>query len=213
MSSLDPEKEMKAICSLITWLDGYSNLSCVDPLKMERVLKFCDDDIVSTWNRVRKDVYSVGRLPGSSKRVLRLSRVVNISRFLSVGFALLAITFWILAAFLAPGLLSAPGRSLIVLIGFVVVFNADLAVYMFSTKRLSLAVKEYFSTHTNEAKFERKRIRDATQSLIDKLASRVKASEDSPGDHQFALLDQSYNNVHITKGKGIYVATVRLQTS
>ena len=212
MSSQDLQKELKAICSLITWFDGYANLSCVDPLRMEKVLKFCDDDVKKVWNRVSKDIYSIGRLPGESEKVVRMSKIVNLSRSLFLGFVLLAIGFWVLAAYLAPGLLSAPGRSLIVLVVVVVAFNSDLVVYMYSTRKLSSAAKDYFESHRNEARFERKRIKDAAQSLIDKLATRLRASGSSPDDYQFALLDQNYNNVNVTKGKGIYVATVRLQT-
>jgi hypothetical protein len=208
LSKVDASKEMQAICSLITWFDGFVHLSCVDPLKMERVLKFCGEDIITIWDRLEKDFYSIGRLPGSSAKVVRLSKIVNITRFFFIGFALFAIVLWLLASQFIPKMFSA-SSSLVILAVIAVVFNADLAVYIFSTRRLSHAVDNYFRSHGEQAKFERKRIRDAAQYLIDKLSSRVRASGEDPEAHKFALMDSNYSNVKVVKEKDLFIATVR----
>ncbi len=206
----DKTKEMQAICRLITWLDGYANLSCVDPVGMEKVAKLCGEDVQEVWNRARGDVLAIARLPGSSEKVVRLGRMVNISRYLFFGFVMVALLFWLLAGALAPGLLSQPGMSLIVLGVIAVFLNGNLILYMYSTRSLSSAVRGYFQSHRNEAKFQRGRVKGAAQSLIDKLASKVRSSGSEPEDYRFTLLDSGYSNIKATKGEGNFSVTVRL---
>lgn len=212
-SDEDKKREMQVLCRLITWFDGYANLSCVDPIRIEKAMKFCGEDVQRVWDRIRDDVYSIGKLPGASQRILRLGKIVNLSRFFFVGFALLAIVFWLLASELAPKLLSGPGTALLVLVIIAIVFNADVVVYILSTRRLSAAVNEYFQTHRDEAKFQRRRVKEAAQTLIDKLALRVRSSEESPEGYEFTLLDQNYANVKVAKEKNLYTATVRWTAS
>jgi len=206
----DKTKEMLAICKLITWLDGYANLSCVDPLKIEKTMRLCGDDVQGILGRIKDDVYAIGRLPRESERVVRLAKIVNVSRFLFFVFAVLAIALFLLASQIAPRLFSNPSYSLLTLVIIVVVFNANVIVYVFSGRRLSLAVKEFFEGSRDRAKPERRRVKDAAQALIDKLASRIKSAGTEPGGYRFTLLDSSYAHVRVTKEGGSYTAVVNL---
>lgn len=208
-SGTDQTKELQAICTLITWLDGYVHLFCVDPIKIERALKYCGDDIRTIWSRVRDDVYSIGKLPGSSKKVVRLSTVVNVTRLLFLILAVLAVVLWVLASRAELAVLSEPGTSLLVFAIFIIVFNSDIAVYIYSTRKLSITVKEYFESHADEAKPQRKRIREATQALIDKLASRIGTSGTAADEYQFLLRDQNYVNVRATRDREKYITAVK----
>ena len=207
MSDAD-SKEMKVICTLITWLDGYVSLSCVDPLKIEKAVKLCREDVQGTWGKIRGDVYAIGRLPRESERVVRLAKIVNISRLLFFGFALLAVVLFLFAALISPRLLSNPTLGLLVLIIIAIVLNADVFAYVYSARKLSLAVKEFFEKKRDRAPLERRRIRDAVQALIDKLASRIRSAGAEPGEYRFSLLDGSYANIRVTKEKGRITATV-----
>ena len=208
--SQDEAREMQAICRMITWFDGYANLSCVDPVRIERTAKLCGEDVRGVFSRVRGDIQTIARLPAGSRRVVRLGKMVNTSRFLLLGFILLAVVFWLLASQFAPKLLSAPGTSLAVLGIIAVVFNSDLVVYMYSTRKLSKEVRDYFRSHGDEAKFQRRRVKEATQALIDKLATRVRSSGAEPKKYTFTVLDQGYANIRASRGEGLYTATVRL---
>ncbi len=201
-------KEMKVICSLITWLDGYANLSCVDPLKIERATKVCGDDVQGVWGRIKGDVYAIGRLPSESERVVRLAKIVNISRFLFFGFALLAVAIFFLASLITPRLFSNPSNGLLVLVIIAALINGDVFVYVFSARRLSLAAREFFEGSKGRATLERRRVRDAVQALIDKLASRIRSTHAEPVEYRFTLLDSSYANVKVTREKDTITAIV-----
>ncbi len=201
-------KEMKVICSLITWLDGYANLSCVDPLKIERATKVCGDDVQGVWGRIKGDVYAIGRLPSESERVVRLAKIVNISRFLFFGFALLAVAIFFLASLIAPRLFSNPSNGLLALVIIAALINGDVFVYVFSARRLSLAAREFFEGSKGRATLERRRVRDAVQALIDKLASRIRSTHAEPVEYRFTLLDSGYANVKVTREKDTITAIV-----
>ena len=205
-------KEMQAICKLITWLDGYANLSCVDPLRIEKAMKLCGDDVQGIWSRIKNDVYAIGRLPSESERVVRLAKITSVSRFLFFGLMLLAAALFLLASQIAPGLFSNANHSLLVFAIIAVVFNADVIVYIFSARRLSLAAKEFFEESREKAKPERRSVKDAAQSLIGKLASRIRSTGADPQAYPFTLLDSGYVHVRVTKGKGSYTATVIPET-
>ncbi len=208
----DESKEMKVICSLITWLDGYANFSCVDPLKIERATKLCEDDVQAVWARIKGDVYAIGRLPSESEKVVRLAKIVNISRVVFIGFAVLSVALLLLASQIAPRLLSNPTYGLSALVIIAVVLNVDVFVYVFSSRRLSLAVKEFFDESRDRAALERRRVRDAAQALIDKLASRIRSAGAEPAGYRFVLLGAGYANVNVTKEKGLITAMVNLGT-
>ena len=210
MSDAAESREMKIMCSLITWLDGYANLTCVDPIKIEKATKLCGEDVQGIWARIRGDVYAIGKLPSESERVVRLARIVNLSRFLFFGFAVLSVTLFLLASVISPRLFSNPTYGLLALVIIAIVLNADVFAYVFSARRLSLAVKEFFDAKRDRALLERRRIRDAVQALIDKLASRMRSAGAEPADYHFALLDASYANIRVTKEKGLVTATVNL---
>jgi len=201
---------MKIMCSLITWLDGYANLTCVDPIKIEKATKLCGEDVQGIWARIRGDVYAIGKLPSESERVVRLARIVNLSRFLFFGFAVLSVTLFLLASVISPRLFSNPTYGLLALVIIAIVLNADVFAYVFSARRLSLAVKEFFDAKRDRALLERRRIRDAVQALIDKVASRMRSAGAEPADYRFALLDAGYANIRVTKEKDHVTATVSL---
>jgi len=203
---------MMVICSLITWLDGYANLSCVDPLKIEKAIKLCREDVQGTWARIKGDVYAIGKLPSESERVVRLAKIVNFSRFLFFGFLVLSVIIFLFASLISPTFFSNPTYGLLVLVVIAVVLNADVFAYVYSARKLSLAVKEFFHAKRDKATLERRRIRDAVQALIDKLASRMRSAGGEPADYRFALLDANYANIRVTKEKGHITATVNLGT-
>jgi len=212
LSSEAESKEMKVICTLITWLDGYANLSCVDPLKIERATKLCREDVQGTWARIKGDVRTIGKLPSESERVVRLAKIVILSRFLFFGFLVLSVIIVLFASLISPTFFSNPTYGLVALVVIAVVLNADVFTYVYSARNLSLAVKEFFDAKKDRATMERRRIRDAVQVLIDKLASRIRSAGGEPADYRFGLLDASYANIRVTKEKGRITATVNLGT-
>jgi len=201
-------KELRVICTLITWLDGYANLSCVDPLKIERAAKLCREDVQGTWSKVKNDVYSIGRLPSESGSVVRLAKIVNTAKLLFFGFAVLSVLLFLFAALIAPRLFSNPTLGLSVLVIIAIVLNADVFAYIYSARKLSLAVRGFFDERKDRAPLERRRIRDAVQALIDKLASRIRSAGAEPTEYRFSLVDGSYANIRVTKEKGHITATV-----
>ncbi len=203
---------MMVICSLITWLDGYANLSCVDPLKIERAVRVCGADVQGVWGRIKGDVYAIGKLPSESEKVVRLAKIVNLSRYLFVGFALVAVAIIILASLIAQRLFSNPNSGLLTLVIIAALINVDVFVYVFSARRLSLAAREFFEGSKGRATLERRRVRDAVQALIDKLASRIRSAHAEPVEYRFTLLDSSYANVKVTREKDTITAIVNLGT-
>jgi len=201
---------MEALCNLITWLDGYANLSCVDPLRIEKAVRLCGKDVKAIWERTKEDVYAIGKLPIESEKVVRWAKIVNASKFLFFGFAMLAMGLFILASQAAPRFFSKASNSILLVAIIAVLFNSDIIVYIYSSRRLSLEVKEFFEGSEDKAKLERKRVKDAAQALINKLASRIKSMETEPSEYQFTLYDSGYANVRVTKEKGLLKATVNV---
>ena len=204
----DKAKEMKEICKLITWLDGYANLSCVDPLKIERAMKLCGDDVQGIWDRIKDDIYSIGKLPTESERVVRLARIISISRMFFLGFALLSVASFLLASQIAPKLFSNMEFGLLALAVVAAVFNVNVVVYVYSSRKLSRAVNEFFEESRDKAKPQRGRAKDAAQAMINRLASRIKSTGAEPSGYRFTLLNPNYTSVRVTKEGGIYTAMV-----
>ena len=63
-------------------------------------------------------------------------------------------------------------------------------------------VADNYEKHKSELAGQKKRIKAATQRLIDVLASRVRASDETPEKYKLKLLHDDYSNIKILGKSG-----------
>ena len=187
---------------MIYWLDGYAALSCVDPVKIDRLAKSegsSIEEVQKVWSEVREDVREIASLPGSSKEIVKASRYLSFVRagFTLMGVGIIAIFLLISSIHIFPIFQSTTARFgllIAVAIGYYIVFF----VYFLLSRRLTRLVANHYEKHKGELARQRKHIKAATQRLIDVLAMLVRASEEeNPEKYKLKMLHDDYSNIHV----------------
>jgi hypothetical protein len=208
------DKGLPHLAKLVSWLDGYAALSCVDPQKIDKMVKSHedDDDLRYIWKQAKDDVTEIGNLPASSNEITRLIKFLNVTKavFLFMGLALVAVWFVLERIGLLFGRLS----SLYLIIGIIVFYNANIVLFALLNRRLNRRVADYYHKHGGEVKKERVHLRQVTQQLIDRLTMRVRRQQYDPEDYPFTLFHRDYNSVRILKEdkNGVYQAIVEARS-
>jgi hypothetical protein len=211
------DKSLPHIAKLISWLDGYAALSCVDPVKIDKMVKdnSDDEDLTSIWKSAKDDVYEIGNLPSSSPEILRLAKFLNITKmvflFLGIGLILLWLVLERLGVFFFA---SSRLSSYVLVIVIIVFYNVNIFIFTLLNRRLNSKIADYYHKHGGEVKKQRIHLRQLTQQLIDRLTLRVRRMQYDAADYVFTLFHSDYNNIRIIKeGKnGIYTAIVEART-
>lgn len=198
------------MAQLITWLDGYAALSITDPLRIERALKsHTESDIDQIWRSAKKDVSTIADLPSQSLEVKRNSRVSSYARLASIVMTFISFAFLIALYYLHFDL-ELLGNPIIppgIVIG---VMYASIMVSLLATRRLNSAIHSYYAKHSSELAKNRIKLREAAQTLIDRLQRDVVSHDLNPERFKFQVFHTDYRNIVVLKGQGSrHTATVR----
>jgi hypothetical protein len=202
LSKVKPEDpKLGSLIKLIGWLDGYRALSCVDPLRIESVVKeYPKHDLRTMWREVKTDVYKIASLPASSPEIVRLHKIVAISKFSFLMLAMVSMTIWIAATRVSTSFFGSM-FGIVLLALLAVLYNANIIIYVVYNRRMYKRVRAYYEEHSKELGERRKRIKQATQQLIDKLARYIKGQGYNPEKYEFSLFHSDYDNIKIVGEK------------
>jgi len=189
------------LTKLVTWLDGYSVMSPVDPLRLRRIAKrYRDDhDIATAWKEIEGDVWEIARIPSTSPEIARLSKILGILKQILMFVGLLVFTVYIIGSGL--GILSFLGRygALVFAIIFIAAYIAGFGSYFYLDRKLNRLVADCYAKHANEIAKQRRRIKQVNQRLIDKIAAEVRARRADPEKFRFTLMQKDYSNIVVQK--------------
>jgi hypothetical protein len=80
---------------LVTWLDGYSVMSPVDPLQLRKIANRYpnDQDVSGAWKDVEGDIWDIARIPSTSPEITRTSKIVGFLKqlLMFIGLIILAV--------------------------------------------------------------------------------------------------------------------------
>lgn len=201
------------LMKLLTWLDAYSAMSPVDPLRVKRIAgKYSEDhDISTAWKEIENDVWDIARIPSSSTQITKLSKILGILKQVLLFAGLIVFTTYIIGSGL--GVLNFLGRYTAVLftIIFIVVYLVGFGTYFRLDRRLTALVNDYYSKRASEISKQRKHIKQVNQRLIDKLAAEIRANRADPEKYRFSLLQKDYSNIVVQKEQANhgYVVTIK----
>jgi hypothetical protein len=197
------DNDLFILSRLIGWLDGYSVMSCVDPQRIEKMVHdYSDDHLVNIWNQIKGDVNEIGKLPASSPTVVRMTKIVTISRSLFILVGIAAVLSWLFLIRLQLPIVSGPYSLLYLLIILVILFNANLYVYFFSTRKLNSEVRSIYETKGAKLKKQRQRLRQTVQQLIEELRQRARSYGYETEGYEFTVFNRDYRNIKVIKQRG-----------
>ena len=197
--------KLRNLAKLISWLDGYAALRCVDPIKMERLAKSegdSMDEVKRLWSDVREDVRDIASLPGSSTDIIKTSKYLNLSRIAITLMGVGIVVIFLLVSSFIPALTNTSVR-----LGILVVvaggYYAVFFTYFLLSRRLNRLVADHYEKHQGEVAKQRKHIKAVTQKMIDVLAMRIRASSDgTPEKYKLKLLNDDYSNIKVLGPSG-----------
>ena len=146
--------KLRNLAKLISWLDGYAALSCVDPVKIDRLARSegsSIEEVQKIWSEVMEDVREIASLPGSSKDIVKTSRYLSFVRsaFTLMGVGIIGIFLLLSSIHIFPIFQSTAvrfGLLIAVAIGYYIVFFA----YFLLSRRLTRLVADHYEKHRGE---------------------------------------------------------------
>ncbi len=203
------------LMNLLTWLDAYSAMSPVDPMRIKRTAeKYSEDhDISTAWKEIETDVWDIARIPSSSTQITKLSRILGILKQVLLFAGLIVFTVYIIGSGL--GVLNFLGRYTAVFfaIVFIAIYLVGFGTYFQLDRRLTKLVNDYYNKHASEISKQRKHIKQVNQRLIDKLAAEIRANWADPEKYRFSLFQKDYSNIVVQKEKANYGYVVTIKGS
>lgn len=192
------EFTLESLAKAISWLDGYRACYCVNPSKIEDVVKkYPKRDVRKIWREVKSDIYKIASLPTSSPEIVRMYKIVTISRSLLPIFAMLSLVMWIVTIETkVPG---AFGEMFYLLL---IVSLATVVFYYLYNKRLYNKIRAYYDERLDLLKERQRRIKNMTQVLINGLAHYIKGRTHDPREYEFSLFYLDYDNIRVVEKKG-----------
>ena len=189
------------LAKMVTWLDGYSVMSPVDPLRLRRFAKrYHDDhDIATAWKEIEGDVWEIARIPSTSPEITRLSKILGVLKQVLMFVGLIVFTAYIIGSGL--GVLNSLGRygTLVFAIIFIAAYVAGFGSYFYLDRKLNRLVADCYAKHASEISKQRKRIKQVNQRLIDKIAAEIRARRADPEKYKFTLMQKDYSNIVVQK--------------
>jgi len=216
---------------LISWLDGYVALSCVDPARIQRLIKSetksgaegrssrragrkasaeenaaaaAAREISRVWNDITPDVIAISTLPAASEEISSTSKRLGTIKRIFTVLAVVIVGFYLVLANL--NVLQAANLAVRIglIFGVVVAYYIVLYAYLRTNRKLGELIERYYQSHAGEVSVQRKRIKDATQRLIDVLASQIRAREQGDGasgpeKYEMSLLNRDYTNINVLR--------------
>ena len=192
------------LTKLVTWLDAYSAMSPIDPLRLRRIANRYekDHDIAGAWKEVEKDVWDIAKVPSSSPEIKRLSRIVGILKQVLMFVGLIVFTVYIIGS--GVGALNFLGQygALVFALIFVLAYGVGFGLYFHLDRKLTALVTKCYNEHASQISKQRKHVKQVNQRLIDKLASEIRAKRADPSKHTFSLMQKDYSNIIVQRERG-----------
>jgi hypothetical protein len=217
MSSKSKHREISqkdsGIAQMITWFDGYSTLHLVDPLRIERLLKSrSGSDLDLVWKNVKKDISAIVELPASSEQVKKFSRLASYARLASMILAGVSFVILILIYFFQSRL-KLQGDQIIAPALVIAFLYVMIMVSLFASRRMNSAVRSYYQEHSHELSKSTARLKEAAQTLIDRLQRDVTSHNLDPMQYKFKIFQTDYRNITVLRGNGLrHSAIVKVKT-
>jgi hypothetical protein len=204
---------LRDLSKLVTWLDGYSVMSPVDPLRLRKVANRYsgDQDIATAWKEIEGDVWDIARIPSTSPEITRLSKILGVLKQLLMFVGLIVFTIYIIGSGL--GTLDFLGRygALVFAIIFIMVYLLSFGSYFYLDRKLTRLVTSCYNKHASEISKQRKRVKQVNQRLIDKIAAETRARRIDPERFRFTLMQKDYGNIVVQKEQSdsMFVVTIK----
>jgi ABC-type multidrug transport system fused ATPase/permease subunit len=201
------------LTKLATWLDGYSVMSPVDPLRLRKITsRYPDDqDIGTAWKEIESDVWDIARIPSTSPEITRLSKILGVLKQVLMFVGLIVFTIYIIGSGL--GTLNFLGRygALVFAIIFILAYLLGFGSYFYLDRKLTRLVTNCYKKHANEISKQRKHVKQVNQRLIDKIAAEIRARRRDPQKYRFSLMQKDYSNIVVQKEQGdsIFVVSIK----
>ena len=204
-----PKTKVKSVnlgdlARLVTWLDAYSAMSPIDPLRLRKTANRyeSDRDITTAWKEVEKDVWDIAKVPSSSPEITRLSKFVGILKQALMFVGLIVFTIYIIGS--GIGALNSLGQygALVFVIIFLLAYGVGFGLYFYLDRKLTALVTRCYNQHASQISRQRKHIKQVNQRLIDNLASEIRAKRADPSKHTFSLMQKDYSNIIVQKERG-----------
>ena len=203
------------LTKLATWLDGYSVMSPVDPLRLRKIAnRYRDDqDIGTAWKEIESDVWDIARIPSTSPEITRLSKILGVLKQVLMFVGLIVFTIYIIGSGL--GTLNFLGRygALVFAIIFILAYLLGFGSYFYLDRKLTRLVTNCYKKHANEISKQRKHVKQVNQRLIDKIAAEIRSRRADPEKYRFSLMQKDYSNIVVQKEQGDSVFVVSIKGS
>ncbi len=200
MSSKKKKTSLGDLSKFIVWLDSYAALAPADPQKIERLAKNSDDpDVNNAWRQVRDDVSKIANLAGSSENIRKLGRASELLKlvFTVMGFVAI-IVFFALSSITIP-FLSTPLATQTFFFIIVLVYMGAFIAFVYTNRRLTSRVREFYSKHAGEVAAQRKHVKKITSELMDRFVTRVRGGNLDPEKHKLTLYHKDYTGVVVVR--------------
>ncbi len=201
------------LSKLVMWLDAYSAMSPVDPLRLRKIAsKYPDDhDITTAWKEVESDVWDIARIPSMSPEINRLSKILGVLKQVLMFIGLIVFTIYIIGS--ALGALDSLGKygAFVFAIIFIAAYMAGFGSYFYLDRKLNRMVIACYNEHSGEISKQRKHVKQVNQRLIDRMAAEIRLRRASPQKYKFTLLQKDYSNIIVEKEQSdsTFVVTIK----
>ena len=198
---------------LVTWLDGYSVMSPVDPLQLRKIANRYpnDQDVSGAWKDVESDIWDIARIPSTSPEITRTSKIVGFLKQLLMFIGLIILAIYLVGSSLKAFSFLGKYEALTFAVIFFLAYLLGFGFYFYLDRRLTRMVAVWYNKHSSDISKQRKHVKQVNQRLIDKVAAEIRAKRADPEKYKFTLMQKDYNNIVVRKEKSnsTFVVTVK----
>jgi len=212
MSKSEKEALVSELIKIIHWLDGYRAYRCVEPSMIEKSFtKFPMEYLRNSWREIREDIYKIATFPTSFPEIGKMYTLATVAKFfLGVLFLLFMVTSIARTrgAKSVFGLINLNHLSMAIAISLCAVIGLYYLSNILTYKKIDRCYKE--NEHILGKR--RKRLKTATQALIDRLAYHMRKFGYDPENYRFKLFNTDYKGISVHKRDRKKMYTVSIKT-
>jgi len=212
MSKSEKEALVSELIKIIHWLDGYRAYRCVEPSMIEKSFtKFPMEYLRNSWREIREDIYKIATFPTSFPEIGKMYTLATVAKFfLGVLFLLFMVTSIARTrgAKSVFGLINLNHLSMAIAISLCAVIGLYYLSNILTYKKIDRCYKE--NEHVLGKR--RKRLKSATQALIDRLAYYMRKFGYDPENYRFKLFNTDYKGISVHKRDRKKMYTVSIKT-
>jgi len=211
ISKSKQEALVSELIKIIHWLDGYRAYRCVEPSMIEKSFtKFPTGYLRNSWREVREDIYKIATFPTSFPKIGKMYTLATVAK-LFLGVLFLLFMFTTIAR--TRGAESAFGINLNHLsLAIAIALCAVIGLYYLSNILAYKMIDRCYREHEHILGKRRKKLKSATQSLIDRLAYYMRKFGYDPENYRFKLFYADYEGISVHKRDRKKTYTVSIKT-